>query len=84
MGRYISSNEAVWRILDFPIHERYPPVVHLSIHLENGQCVYFTEKNLLDRIQEALFILSTRRFCENVVVQSSTEILYLEYCIKMF
>ncbi|GFQ95859.1 ATP-dependent DNA helicase [Trichonephila clavata] len=34
MGRYISSNEAVWRILNFPIHERYPTVIHLSVHLE--------------------------------------------------
>jgi hypothetical protein len=37
MGRYISSNEAVWRILGMPIHERYPAVQHLSVHLENGQ-----------------------------------------------
>ena len=42
LGRYISSNEAVWRILGFPIHERHPTVVHLSVHLENGQRVYFT------------------------------------------
>ena len=41
MARYISSNEAVWRLLQFPIHDRYPPVVHLSVHLENGQRVYF-------------------------------------------
>ena len=52
LGRYISSNEAVWRILDFPIHERYPAVVHLSVHLENGQRIYFTEDNLHDRINE--------------------------------
>jgi hypothetical protein len=26
-----------------PIHEHYPPVVQLAVHLENGQCVYFTE-----------------------------------------
>lgn len=36
MGRYISSNEAVWRILGFSIHDRHPTVVHLAVHLENG------------------------------------------------
>lgn len=65
MGRYISSNEAVWRILAFPIHERYPTVVHLSVHLENGQRVYFTTENVLERAAQppsttltALFSLS--------------------------
>ena len=52
LGRYISSNEAVWRILDFPIHERHPTVVHLALHLENGQRVYFTEDNLHERVNE--------------------------------
>jgi ATP-dependent DNA helicase PIF1 len=52
LGRYISSNEAVWRILDFPIHERHPTVVHLAVHLENGQRVYFTEDNLHERVNE--------------------------------
>ncbi|GBM11610.1 hypothetical protein AVEN_180156-1 [Araneus ventricosus] len=37
MLKYILSNEAVGRILDFPIHERHPTVIHLSVHLENGQ-----------------------------------------------
>nr|XP_060632277.1 uncharacterized protein LOC132775579 [Anolis sagrei ordinatus] len=45
LGRYISSNEAIWRIFSFPIHERHPTVVHLSVHLENGQRVYFTTDN---------------------------------------
>ncbi|UYV63072.1 hypothetical protein LAZ67_2003057 [Cordylochernes scorpioides] len=44
-GRYISSNKAVWRILGFPIHRRHPMVQHLSVHLENGQRVYFTYAN---------------------------------------
>ena len=52
MGRYLSSSEVIWRILDFFIHERHPTVVHLAVHLENGQCVYFTEDNLLDRANE--------------------------------
>ena len=53
MGRYISSNEAIWHILSFPIHERDPSVQHLAIHLENGQRVYFTEEDLLQRAFEA-------------------------------
>lgn len=48
-GRYISSNEAIWRIFAFQIHERYPTVVHLAVHLENGQRVYFTEANAAER-----------------------------------
>ncbi|KAI8115014.1 ATP-dependent DNA helicase pif1 [Lucilia cuprina] len=36
-GRYISSNEAVWRLFSFALHERYPSVTHLAVHLENGQ-----------------------------------------------
>ena len=44
-GRYISSNETVCRILSFPIHERSLAVVHLAVHLENGQRVYFTAAN---------------------------------------
>ncbi|CAF4915792.1 unnamed protein product [Pieris macdunnoughi] len=45
MGRYVSSNKAIWRIFSFAIHERYPTVVHL----ENGQRVYFNESNAADR-----------------------------------
>lgn len=40
-GRYSSSNEAIRRILSFPMHERSPVVAHLSAHLENAQRVYF-------------------------------------------
>lgn len=45
LGRYISTNEALWRIFSFTIHERHPTVVHLSVHLENGQRVYFNTEN---------------------------------------
>jgi len=47
--RYISSNEAAWRIFPFPMHENHPAVVHLAIHLENGQHVYFTNANVQQR-----------------------------------
>ncbi|XP_072400392.1 uncharacterized protein [Diabrotica undecimpunctata] len=37
IGRYISSNEAD------------PVVVHLAVHLENGQRVFFTNETMIDR-----------------------------------
>ncbi|XP_029442955.1 uncharacterized protein LOC115083287 [Rhinatrema bivittatum] len=48
-GRYISSSEAAWRIFCFPIHECFPPVVHLAVHLENGQRIYFTADNVVEK-----------------------------------
>ena len=42
-GRYISSSEAFWRVFGFPIHERYPAIVQLAVHLPNGQRVVFRE-----------------------------------------
>jgi hypothetical protein len=41
MGGYVSSNEAIWRIVSFPKHEIRPIVVHSAVHLENGQKVYY-------------------------------------------
>lgn len=50
-GRYISSNEAFWRIFGFSIHERYPPIQRLDIHLENGERIYFNEKNFKEKVE---------------------------------
>lgn len=50
IGRYISSNEAFWRIFGFSIHERYPAVYQLAVHLENGQRVYFTDTNVQNAV----------------------------------
>ena len=51
-GRYISSNEAFWRILGMDIHERYPPVERLAVHLENGQRVVFNIANAEERAED--------------------------------
>ncbi|XP_067939446.1 uncharacterized protein [Watersipora subatra] len=66
-GRYISSNEAVWRILGLPVHQRHPSVTHLSVHLENGQRVYFNEENIKQRAQEPPRTTLTEFFkaCQN-------------------
>jgi len=31
-GCYISTSEALWRLLEFPIHERNPTIVYLDVH----------------------------------------------------
>ena len=49
IGRYISSNEAFWRIFGFPIHERHPAIQQLAVHLENGQRVYFRAETAADQ-----------------------------------
>ena len=37
LGRYISANEACWRIFGSQIHHHFPPLTHLVVHLPNGQ-----------------------------------------------
>ena len=48
-AHFVGSCEAAWRIFDFPLHEHFPPVVQLAVHLENGQRVYFTEQTALEQ-----------------------------------
>ena len=57
----------VWIILSFPIHERSPAVVHLAVHLENGQLVYFTPSNAQQRALNPLPTTLTSFFtlCQN-------------------
>ena len=67
LGRYISSNEAVWRILEFPIHERYPTVIHLNVHLENGQRIFFHDGNAQERAENppATTLTAFFNLCQN-------------------
>ena len=72
-GRYISSSEAVWRLLSFPIHERYPAVVHLAVHLENGQRLYFTSSNLAQKVTNPpqTTLLAFFELCLNCLLYTS-------------
>ena len=53
-GRYIGPTEAVWRLFEFPMHEEFPPVQKLSVHLEGGQIVYFNPKLTKEAVQERI------------------------------
>nr|GEY38832.1 DNA helicase [Tanacetum cinerariifolium] len=49
-ARYTGPHEPCWRILDFPIHYRNPPVQTLAVHLENMQQLTFQSKDNLQSI----------------------------------
>ena len=40
-GRTLSSAEAMWRILQLPLHKEYPPVQRLQVHLPGHHMVVF-------------------------------------------
>ncbi|KAJ8723199.1 hypothetical protein PYW08_003111 [Mythimna loreyi] len=65
-GRYISTSEAVWRILAFSIHDRHPTVMHLDVHLENGQRIYFDPYNVTERLENPrqTTLLAFFKLCE--------------------
>ena len=42
-GRYVCPNESFWRILMYTMHEKYPSVERLPIHLEENQTVFFND-----------------------------------------
>ena len=41
-ARYLSTSEAIWRTLEFPMGDLYPLVQRLNIHLEDEQQILFT------------------------------------------
>ena len=60
-GRYISPVEAVWRLMEFPMHEEFPTVYQLPVHLPGDQPVVFHTNStpeqmaaLLDRSESML------------------------------
>ena len=54
-SRYIGATEGCWRIQEFPLRFRYPPVEMLAIHLEDQQNVLFKDGELTkEELQEVL------------------------------
>ena len=53
-ARYIGPSEAIWRILSFDLHEEYPPVLALQVHLPNHQFIAFNaDTSSFDLLQRA-------------------------------
>ena len=65
--------------MEFPIHERYPPVVQLAIHLKNGQRVYFTEETAISSVSNGP-LKTTQNFLHYVRLT----VLLEDFCIQMY
>jgi hypothetical protein len=61
-GRYIGPSEAVWQLFEFPVHEEYPPVIPLAVHLPGKEPVYFdgdaSPEEILNRMENQLTTLT--------------------------
>ncbi|KAL1454392.1 hypothetical protein WDU94_010658 [Cyamophila willieti] len=51
-ARYLGPSEGIWRLNGLPIHERYPTVEKLGVHLEDGQIVFFRGETSLQAVAE--------------------------------
>ncbi|XP_071703909.1 uncharacterized protein [Rutidosis leptorrhynchoides] len=80
--RYVSSCEAVWRIMKFDIHHRYPNVLILPFHLEGQEQIIFDEEELIDEVLEKPSV-NTSMFIEwmncNASKQEARELTYVDF-----
>ncbi|CAF3519622.1 unnamed protein product, partial [Rotaria sp. Silwood1] len=52
-ARYVSVPAAVWRLFEFPLHDKSYAIIRLAIHLPNQQPVYFAEGNERQALERA-------------------------------
>ncbi|GKE72369.1 hypothetical protein Tco_1534410, partial [Tanacetum coccineum] len=80
--RYLSAYEAAWRIYDFDIHYRFPPVERLPFHLPNEQSVIFDERDSLDYTFDKASVNETKfqAWMEtNMTYTFAQKLLYVEF-----
>ncbi|KAJ5751269.1 hypothetical protein N7533_008297 [Penicillium manginii] len=53
-GRYIGPSEAIWRLLGYRVHEEFPPVQALPVHLPGQQPVRFPTGAEVDDIRRRM------------------------------
>ena len=53
-GRYIGPTKVMWHLFEYPVHEEWPPVIHLGLHLPNEQPVFFGADSTLTELQAKL------------------------------
>ncbi|KAK1434099.1 hypothetical protein QVD17_11017 [Tagetes erecta] len=84
-GRFICPHEAAWRILNFPIHHRNPPVQVLAVHLENMQNITFRDNhqllNIINDPKQKRTTL-TEWLYNNQIDKTGRHLRYIDYLSK--
>jgi len=52
-ARYMSAPEAVWKLSEFPLHDKSHAIIRLAIHLPYQQLVYFPKGNERQALERA-------------------------------
>ena len=81
-GRYIGPCEAVWGLLEFRMHEEFPAVYQLPIHLPGEYLVYFSETATAIELQAHLDIAKSKLiawFAYNAMYSDSHHLLYQHF-----
>ncbi|CAJ2678283.1 unnamed protein product, partial [Trifolium pratense] len=83
--RYLSPAEAVWRTFAFDIHQHFPAVIRLSIHLENQQVVRFDDNSSLHnvlRYREMVDTMFLAWFKANMDYEEGRNLTYSQFPTK--
>src|SRR5882762_6866879 len=81
-SRYIGPTEGFWHIAEYRMHEEYPSVYHLPIHLQDQQTVNFDEDDDLEEIMDRDAIKKTALtewFIANSTLVAAKEVTYLDF-----
>ncbi|XP_064648740.1 uncharacterized protein LOC135500954 [Lineus longissimus] len=79
-ARYISASEAFWRIYNFPLHQKYPPVEKLPCHLPGEQVVLFEPDAAANTVQNGQPITKlTAFFTTNATDKEAKNITYPDF-----
>ena len=49
--RYIGPTEAAWHLFEFPVHDEWPPVVRLTLHLPGEHVVMFEDDDTAEDVR---------------------------------
>jgi len=79
---YVSSLEASWKILEFPIIEAFPALVRLPVHQEDQQLIFFNPRST-QKVEDSLIhnqnTMLTAYFQANIYYEEARNYFYRQF-----